>query len=179
MQSELEQLLENETKKCPACAEKIKLQAIRCRFCGENFNSDDVNREVKRRLATLQFFVNDSERKRCPKCGIFDAYWAYIEDGSTGYWCPHCKKSVRDILESTLGPEFSLPQQEPTGIVCPHCQKRGHVTTCRVKRKKGISGGKATAALFTLGTSVLFTGLSRKEKVTEARCSNCGSIWYF
>ena len=64
-------------------------------------------------------------------------------------------------------------------IVCPQCQQKGGVTTRPITRKKGISGGKATAAVITGGLSVLATGLSRKEAETEANCSNCGSNWYF
>jgi len=64
-------------------------------------------------------------------------------------------------------------------IICPHCQTKGSVTTRSVKKKAGISGGKATAALLTAGISLLGTGLSRKDKVTEAHCSNCGATWYF
>jgi hypothetical protein len=45
--------------------------------------------------------------------------------------------------------------------------------------KKGISGGKATGALLTGGVSILASGLSRKEKVTEARCANCRQTWHF
>lgn len=37
---------ERDTKKCPACAELIKLEAIKCRFCGERFDSADVARQV-------------------------------------------------------------------------------------------------------------------------------------
>lgn len=43
--------------------------------------------------------------------------------------------------------------------------------------KKGVSGGKAAGAVLTAGLSVLATGLSRKEKVTEMRCSNCLTAW--
>ena len=64
-------------------------------------------------------------------------------------------------------------------IVCPHCQTRGRVTTCDVKLKKGVSGGKAVGALMTGGLSLLAVGLSRKEDATKAECSNCGSIWHF
>jgi hypothetical protein len=45
--------------------------------------------------------------------------------------------------------------------------------------KKGVSGGKLVAALFTFGISMLFLGLSRKEAVTLARCANCGAQWSF
>jgi hypothetical protein len=48
-----------------------------------------------------------------------------------------------------------------------------------VKLKKGVSGGKAAGAIMTGGLSVLAVGLSRKEDATEAKCSNCGSVWHF
>jgi hypothetical protein len=64
-------------------------------------------------------------------------------------------------------------------LICPHCQTRGRVRTRSVQEKKGISGGKATGALLTGGTSVLITGLSRKERLTRAQCENCQSVWTF
>lgn len=64
-------------------------------------------------------------------------------------------------------------------LVCPHCQVKGHIRTKILNRKKGVSGGKATAALLTAGVSIWATGLSRKEKVTQAKCENCGSEWDF
>jgi hypothetical protein len=64
-------------------------------------------------------------------------------------------------------------------LVCPHCTLRGHVRTKEVYRKSGISGAKATGALLTGGLSVLATGLSRKDRVTQAHCMNCGSTWVF
>ena len=56
-------------------------------------------------------------------------------------------------------------------IVCPQCRTAGHVTTRKVKAKKGISGGKATGAVLTAGISILATGLSRKEMVTQVACA--------
>lgn len=64
-------------------------------------------------------------------------------------------------------------------IACPQCLIAGHVTTRKVKAKKGISGGKATGAVLTAGISILATGLSRKETVTQAACTNCKSQWTF
>jgi hypothetical protein len=64
-------------------------------------------------------------------------------------------------------------------LVCPHCQVKGHIRTKAVDRKKGVSGGKATAALLTAGVSLMATGLSRKERATHAQCDNCGSEWDF
>jgi hypothetical protein len=76
-------------------------------------------------------------------------------------------------------PKAPRPPRGDAAIVCPMCQERGHVRTKSVKRKKGVSGAKATGAVITGGFSVLATGLSRKEKMTNARCSNCGSQWDF
>lgn len=64
-------------------------------------------------------------------------------------------------------------------IVCPHCQTSGQVTTKQTKAKRGISGAKATAALWTVGASTLVTGLSRKEDLTSATCGRCKSVWTF
>lgn len=66
-----------------------------------------------------------------------------------------------------------------TAYICPHCQTKGFVHTKPVKRKKGVSGAKATGALLTLGFSMLATGLSRKETMTQAHCENCNSTWDF
>jgi len=64
-------------------------------------------------------------------------------------------------------------------MICPHCQQKGNVRTRRVTRKRGVSGGKATAAVLTAGVSLLATGLSRKEGSTEAYCGICKSTWEF
>lgn len=64
-------------------------------------------------------------------------------------------------------------------MVCPHCQTKGSVSTEKAKVKQGISGGKATGAVLTMGVSMLATGLSCKQKVTKARCRTCGSEWVF
>ena len=64
-------------------------------------------------------------------------------------------------------------------LFCPHCQQFGHVTTEPTTVKRGISGGKATAALLTGGISMLATGLSQEDMMTRATCSNCGSTWLF
>lgn len=68
------------------------------------------------------------------------------------------------------------PQAE---LICPHCQTKGHVLTKKVSKKAGISGAKATGAVLTGGVSLLATGLSRKDKLTEAHCVNCDSTWHF
>jgi DNA-directed RNA polymerase subunit RPC12/RpoP len=121
--------------------------------------------------------------------------------------CPECSKQVSDQAKSCPGCGYPIkvaqvPSQianradnyvkgtlgfsETWGgysiseeVVCPHCSKRGCVATRRLKAKKGISGAKTTGALLTCGLSILATGLSRKEWVTDAKCKNCGSQWQF
>lgn len=66
-----------------------------------------------------------------------------------------------------------------SAIICPHCQMKGKVRTKQVKRKAGISGGKVMGGLLTGGVSLLGTGLSRKQKLTQAHCDNCNSTWDF
>ncbi len=78
---------------------------------------------------------------------------------------------------STLPPGWNSSTSSGNGIICPHCQQKGGVSTKNVKQKKGISGGKATGALLTGGLSILATGLSRKEKVTQLHCKKCGMSW--
>ena len=62
-------------------------------------------------------------------------------------------------------------------IVCPHCQTQGSVTIKMLTRGKGISGGKATGALFTGGASMLATGLSKNVPTRHLTCGNCAMEW--
>ena len=94
--------LEQETKKCPACAETIKLEARKCRFCSADLDPEEVARQVASRRAELE---EDLAKKKegkvqCPDCGSWDLRWAVIEGGGMGYWCDNCKKSL-DAMGST------------------------------------------------------------------------------
>jgi hypothetical protein len=66
-----------------------------------------------------------------------------------------------------------------SAMICPHCQTKGQVRTISITQKKGVSGGKATAALMTCGVSMLAVGLSRKEEATQAHCDACNNTWVF
>jgi hypothetical protein len=80
------------------------------------------------------------------------------------------------IIRSKLKKAGLLPSMQ---MVCPHCNAKGSVITSRVRQKQGIGGGKATAAILTGGVSMLGTGLSRKQTVTKAHCTNCMARWTF
>ena len=64
-------------------------------------------------------------------------------------------------------------------MVCPHCKATGHIRTKSLSVKKGLSGGKVTAAVLTAGISILATGLSRKQAGTQAYCERCNNTWFF
>jgi hypothetical protein len=57
--------------------------------------------------------------------------------------------------------------------VCPNCKKSS--IQHEIAGKAGISGAKAMAAVFTFGTSTLFTGGVSKKK-TYFECKACGSV---
>jgi hypothetical protein len=84
---------------------------------------------------------------------------------------------TRNAKESDIKRNIRIYGPLKENVICPHCQMKGGVHTKNVKTKKGISGGKATAALLTGGISMLATGLSRKESGVQAHCTNCDVTW--
>ncbi len=93
--------LNSETKKCPACAEIIKFEAKKCRFCREELDPDEVDKQIEARKAELWEELTSVEaqmkregRMKCPQCENWDVRRAYIEDGGMGHWCDQCKKSL-------------------------------------------------------------------------------------
>jgi len=109
LKMEIENLLNEETKICPDCAETIKLKAIKCRFCNKLFDPEEVGKRVDARRDEL---TKKMERKvKCPQCGNWDTYVAVLKNGTYGNYCSHCKKSLGDMnaTEKPIPPSQKMP----------------------------------------------------------------------
>lgn len=151
-------------KQCPYCSEEIQDTARKCKHCGEwlDLNAEPTSNRLDKWIG-----------ENCPDGTCI----GYIQRNGR---CSVCGLSVSEAIRTEEeGNNRTEIVQGDAAIICPHCHVRGKVTTQTVKMKRGISGGKATAAILTVGVSLLATGLARKEKTTKATCHNCGAVWYF
>lgn len=89
-------LLEDETKICPHCAEAIKLAAKKCRFCGEIFSEEEMER-------AWRIKEEDYNNPRyCPFCRTKDVVTnGFLPGGGFGSWCPNCKKVIKYLKKNS------------------------------------------------------------------------------
>ena len=80
-------------KKCPVCSQIIDIETIKCRFCGNEFNPEETDKQIEQFNKQQQDLVYQKENRICPYCkemGVVSD--VILQDGSTGFYCPHCEK---------------------------------------------------------------------------------------
>ena len=73
-------------KKCPVCAQMIDIDTIKCRFCGNEFDSDEITQQLK-------------EHRICPYCyaeGVMGE--VLLGSGRMGHYCPSCRKYIEYVV---------------------------------------------------------------------------------
>jgi uncharacterized membrane protein YvbJ len=118
-------------------------------------------------------------------------------DGTGEVVTPHCSQCGVELVEGTkfcsgcgfktdvampasvaVAQETAVQSPRQFGLIeCPYCHSSGTVVVQQVKKKKGVSTGKATAALLTGGISLIGTGLAKKAMVSQLTCAACGMTW--
>jgi hypothetical protein len=69
-------------KKCPFCAELIKIKAVKCKYCGSQLNTDTSIQQTSKN--------NDT----CKICGNTDLQYNIKDGGKSELWCPVCDKKI-------------------------------------------------------------------------------------
>lgn len=69
-------------KKCPFCAEYVNKNAIKCKHCGSQLNSNISNQVLPGKI------------KACKTCGNADLQYSIRDGGKSDLYCPICKQVV-------------------------------------------------------------------------------------
>lgn len=85
-----------ETKPCPHCGERIKLNAMKCRYCKRILTDELVSARhpTDAETASITAAIKDEDTKECPHCGELVK--------KNAIKCRFCKKLITEELPSTI-----------------------------------------------------------------------------
>jgi len=188
---------------CPACDEELTADAVACDHCGHSFvDKAPGNFFTRKRSSTpaakaavgstaLLALIIIAVIFKSPTASAGEVaqgvtavlLWGVVTAAFVGLIYLFASSQAKTLTDghhaaSAIDAHFAQFGFLNGHLVCPHCQTIGQVRTKQAVAAKGISGSKATAALFTSGLSLLFTGLSRKENELQCHCDHCGVTWH-
>ena len=67
---------------------------------------------------------------------------------------------------------------QPPKLNCPHCGGLQTVTRSTVKLSTRPSISKVATGFLTMGNSLIFTGVHKKQSTNELSCSACDMVWH-
>jgi len=148
------------TKQCPFCAEEIKSEAVKCRFCGEYIEKQNSLKTPKEKLPPKEASKRMREELR-----------SMAQEGRQRKNNPRLQAEIKRDIQSAKAQKLATKAEEP--VKCPRCG-----STQLNAQRRGFGWGKAlVGGVLTFGTVGILGGFigSRKILIT---CLKCGCQFY-